>query len=30
MHELEDAIKGMDVGKAPGPNGVITEFFKIY
>jgi len=28
--ELEVALKGMDLSKAPGPDGVVTAFFKTY
>jgi hypothetical protein len=30
MHELDEALKGMTAGKALGPDGVMTEFSKIY
>jgi len=30
MHELEIALRSMDPRKAPGPNGMITVFFKRY
>lgn len=30
LGELEEALKGMDVNKAPGPDGVITGFFKFF
>lgn len=30
LQELEAALKDMDPGKAPGPDGVLTEFFKVY
>jgi len=30
MTELDEALKLMDPGKAPGPNGVIIGFFKSY
>jgi hypothetical protein len=30
MHELEEALKGMVVGKSSGPDGVIVEFYKVY
>jgi hypothetical protein len=30
MHEIEDALKSMKPGKSPGPDGILTEFYKIY
>lgn len=30
LEELEEDLKGMDPGKALGPDGVITGFFKSY
>lgn len=28
MHEIKEALKGIAVGKALGPDGVIIEFYK--
>jgi hypothetical protein len=30
MHELDEALKGMAVGKSPGPDGVVIEFYKTF
>lgn len=30
MAELDQAVKDMAPKKAPGPDGVITEFFKVF
>jgi hypothetical protein len=30
MTELDEALKGMPTGKAPGHEGVLTEFYNQY
>jgi hypothetical protein len=30
MYELDDALKNMALGKAPGPDSVTVEFYKIF